>query len=331
MSDKPLISTLHKPSTLDEQLDSIHQASPISAVARIQVIARNQDGYSPDQVLLIFETALTREVRTNPQRRDVIHALKQAIKKATTKKLPIEALADKIDAERAQTVEIVTASQVDAAELDGLASEITSKIDLIAGHEGAFEEATLEHRLEIGLHIAKAQEIFTLSHSEAGALKGKDSESLSTVDRLSPPPAISHGFITWLGKNVPALKRPTAYRYATAFRSLDLPLTAKPAEIRAKLKTLRHQAGKDNLPMPTLAALVKAAPKPPKPEVLTVLVPKSSKQLKLEDARETFGLWMETFDKALKQGHLDNLDRKGLEQLNEFAATVRDRIKARLK
>jgi hypothetical protein len=82
MSDPSLISAFHKPTTLDEQLDSIHQAAPLSAVARIQVIARNQDGYTPEQVLVIFETALTREVRTNPQRRSVIQALKNAIKKA---------------------------------------------------------------------------------------------------------------------------------------------------------------------------------------------------------------------------------------------------------
>lgn len=229
-------------------------------------------------------------------------------------------------------VEVVTASQVDAAELDGLAAEIVSKIDLIAGHEGAFEEATLEHRLEIGLHIAKAQEIFTLSQEEKSAIGGHAKAALSTVDKAEQPPTISHGFLTWLTKNVPALKRPTAYRYATAFRSLELPLTTKPAGIRAKLKTLRHQAGKENLPMPTLAALVKAAPKPPKP-VLMNLVPvtMSPQQLALEDAREAFHLWREAFEKLLRQGSLDDLDKPGLLQLKEFAATVRDRVNARLK
>jgi hypothetical protein len=231
-------------------------------------------------------------------------------------------------------VEIVTASQVDAAELTGLAEAISRSREIIQKHEQACHETTLEHYLDAGQQLARAQEIFTLSHSAAGALKGKGKESLSTVDKLpetSPEILAIRGFSAWLADALPDLKRPTAIRYATAYRSLGLPLTAKPAEIRAKLKTLRHQAGKDNLPMPTLAALVKAAPKPPKPEALTVLVPKSSKQLKLEDARETFGLWMQAFDKALKQGHLDNLDRKGLEQLKDFTATVRDRINARLK
>jgi hypothetical protein len=231
-----------------------------------------------------------------------------------------------------EEVEVVTASQVDAAELDGLASEIVSKIDLIAGHEGAFEEATLEHRLEIGLHIAKAQEIFTMSNSDRASLGGDAKAALSTVDRAQAPPAISQGFITWLGKNVPALKRPTAYRYAAAFRSLGIPAAeASPAKIRAKLKDLRHFAGKSNLPMPTLAALVKAAPKPPKPTTLNIEEPKDTKQLRLEDAREAFHVWQATFEKLVKQGSLDDLDKKGVENLKEFLAGARDRINARLK
>lgn len=231
-------------------------------------------------------------------------------------------------------VEIVTASQVDAAELTGLAAAISRSREIIQKHEQACHETTLEHYLDAGQQLARAQEIFTLSTQDKMATARQGKALLSTVDNREPEsPEIlaSRGFSAWLADALPDLKRPTAIRYATAYRSLGLPLTAKPAEIRAKLKTLRHQAGKDNLPMPTLAALVKAAPKPPKPEALTVLVPKSSKQLKLEDARETFGLWMQSFDKALKQGHLDNLDRKGLEQLKEFNATVRDRINARLK
>lgn len=77
------MSAFHKPTTLEEQLDSIHQATPITAIARIKIIAANKDGYGPDQVLLILESALTREVRTTPQRRGVIQALKQAIKRST--------------------------------------------------------------------------------------------------------------------------------------------------------------------------------------------------------------------------------------------------------
>jgi hypothetical protein len=268
-------------------------------------------------------------------------------------KTPLENLADEVDAARAKPesplakrarelrearheppaseVEIVTAAQDNQAALASIATAIQSHIDVITGHEGAFEEATLEHRLEIGLHIAKAQEIFTVKNDQRQGIGGRPSETLSTVDTVSESPPVGHGFVTWLAQSIPLLKRPTAYRYATAYRALDLPLTAKPAEIRAKLKTLRHQAGKQNLPMPTLAALVKAAPKPPKPESLIIAIPKTSKELKLQDAREIFHGWMATFDLALKRGHLDALDKKGLEQLADFTATVRDRIKARLK
>jgi hypothetical protein len=231
-------------------------------------------------------------------------------------------------------VEIVTAAQVSTAELAGLAQAITRSREIIHQHEQLCHETTLEHYLDAGQMLARAQEIFTLSHSAAGALKGKSSESLSTVDKLpETPPEIpaNRGFSAWLAKEIPTLKRPTAIRYATAFRSLELPLDAKPAAIRAKVKTLRHEAGKAGAPMPTLAALLKTAPKPPEPETLIVLMPKSSKQLKLEDAREIFHLWMESWDKALKQGHLEHLDRNGLEQLKDFTATVRDRINARLK
>ena len=85
MPEKTLVAAFQKPRSLDEQLDSIHQATPDTAIARIKIIEANKDGYTADQVLLIFEDALTREVRTNPQRRSVIQALKQAIKRVTPK------------------------------------------------------------------------------------------------------------------------------------------------------------------------------------------------------------------------------------------------------
>ena len=239
-----------------------------------------------------------------------------------------------IPASATQPIEIVTAAQVDAAELLGLAEAISRSREIIYQHESTCHETTLEHYLEAGQMLARAQEIFTLSTSDKMATAREGKALLSTVDnrdQTSPEILAIRGFSAWLASALPGLKRPTAIRYATAYRSLDLPLTAKPAEIRAVLKTLRHEAGKANQPMPTLAALVKAAPKPPPPENLTVIVSKPSKQLRLEDAREIFHGWMATFDKALKQGHLDHLDRKGLEQLNDFTATVRDRIKARLK
>ncbi len=232
-------------------------------------------------------------------------------------------------------VEIVTASQVDAAELAGLAESISRSREIIHKHEQACHETTLEHYLEAGQQLARAQEIFTLSHSQLSRLGGKASGTVSTVDTVdqtSPEILAIRGFSAWLTDALPDLKRPTAIRYATAYRSLGLPLAAKPAEIRAKLKTLRHQAGKANLPMPTLAALVKAAPKPPKAALMNLVpVTMSPEQLALEDAREAFHLWREAFEKLLRQGSLEDLDKPGLLELKEFAATVRDRVNARLK
>lgn len=240
--------------------------------------------------------------------------------------------ASQLSTSDSQPLEVVTAAEASAADLAGIASAIEKSIDLVRSHEGAFEEATLEHRLEIGLHVARAQAIFTLSNEDRASLGGDAKAALSTVDKAETPPVESAGFVSWLAKNVKSLKRPTAYRYAAGYKALGIPDgEASPAQIKSKLKDLRHVAGKANLPMPTLASLVKQAPKPPKPEALTVLVPKTSKQKKLEDAREAFHLWKESFDTALKQGLLDALDKKGLEDLKEFTATVRDRINARLK
>ena len=230
-----------------------------------------------------------------------------------------------------QPLEIVTASQVSAADLLGLANAIDQSIDLVTSHEGAFEEATLEHRLEIGLNISKAIEVFTLSNSERAALGGEAKAALSTVDKAEIAPSIPSGFVTWLGKYVPRLKRPTAYRYAAAYRSLGIPAAeASPARIKAKLKDLRHFAGKSNLPMPTLAALVKAAPKPPKAP-LNITGPQDSKQLRLEDARESLQDWQDQWAKFVKQGQLDDLTKRDVEQLKEFQLSIGDQIKARLK
>jgi hypothetical protein len=228
-----------------------------------------------------------------------------------------------------QPLEIVTESQVSTAELSALATAIDQSIDLVTSHEDAFEEATLEHRLEIGLHVARAMEVFTASVPNPAGKNQHSKEVVSTVDTTSAIPA---GFVSWLGKNVPRLKRPTAYRYATAYRALGIPTSeGSPARIKSKLKDLRHHAGKSKLPMPTLAALVKAAPKPSKPEDLTITAPADSKQLRLEDAREAFHVWRAQFEKAVTSGQLDDLDRAGLLEMKEFLAGARDRVAARLK
>lgn len=78
-----LAAALHQPTTMDEHLDSIHQAdSPDVAIGRIKAIAANSNRLPAAQVLKILESALPREVRSNPQRRGVIQALKRAIAQA---------------------------------------------------------------------------------------------------------------------------------------------------------------------------------------------------------------------------------------------------------
>jgi hypothetical protein len=228
--------------------------------------------------------------------------------------------------------EIVTAADDNSARLVDIAESIESSIDLVASHEDAFHESTLEHRLEIGLHIAQAQEIFTLSHSEISRLGGKSSGTVSTVDTVTPP-AVTAGFSGWLYKTIPRLKRGRALHYAAAFRALDLPTSAKPADIRSKLKTLRHRAGKDNLPMPSLKGLAKAAPKIDAPEETTeLIIPVSSKELRLGDARQFLAAIQDDWLKFVKSGNLDELPKRDLEALKEWiAGEMRDRITARLK
>lgn len=81
-----------------------------------------------------------------------------------------------------------------------------------------------------------------------------------------------------------------------------------------------------------LGVLTPGAEKETKPAPAPPAGPRKSKeQLLLEDAREAFFLWREMFEKLLRQGVLDDIDKPGLEELKEFVAGARDRINARLK
>lgn len=66
--------------------------------------------------------------------------------------------------------------------------------------------------------------------------------------------------------------------------------------------------------------------KPDKPKLL-----KSTAQIKLEDARVWLDGWKNSFEIQLKSGGVDDLDRPGLLDLQEFLLTVRDRVNKRLK
>lgn len=212
MSETSLTSA--NPRTLDEQLDSIHQASPIVAVARIKTILRNEDGYTPEQVLLIFEDALTREVRTNPQRRSVIHELKQAIKKASPAK--------------PSAVTVVPALAEIETSLAGHLAAITSKI-------AGFEDTILADRLKVGLYALKAHMLFTIT-DKAKQGQGRKSKTIaSAADAISP-----QGFEGWLASNYHPvhhpLKKGTAYAWMTALKGLGLNESATEEEVEEAVR-----------------------------------------------------------------------------------------------
>jgi hypothetical protein len=227
---------------------------------------------------------------------------------------------------------IVPPSEAAAVDLSAAAQIINATIDGITGHEEAFEEATLEPRLTIGLEILRAQEVFGMTRADAGDLGGRPSETLSRRDTVFAAMPNFLGFSNWIAREIPRLKRPTAIKYATAFKSLDLDsATATPQQIRERVKKLRHDAGKQNLPMPTLGSLYRAG-KPPKDEPVKMLPsPLDSPTQRLRDAREFWHLFESKGRQLVTIGCLDDLDKQGLETLKEFNLWLRDRINARIK
>ena len=232
-----------------------------------------------------------------------------------------------------QPTEVVTEAEFTLADLNATAERINEAIERIKGHEDAFEEATLEHRLVIGLEIARAQSAFGLSHSEAGSLKGKGPESLSRRDKLSESlPAVTCnplGFSNWIAKEIPDLKRSTAIKYATAFQALGIaPQDASPAKIRAKIKDLRHHAGKSNLPMPSLGMLYKQG-KPRKQETPALIEPEDTKEIRLGDAREWVATWIAAWDRGVKDGLLEELPEIEVTALLDTVRGISDHLKLR--
>ena len=222
-------------------------------------------------------------------------------------------------------LEVLSPAQATEADLSAYAQRINESIELLKGHEAAFEDATLEHRLIIGLEIAKAQAAFGISKAQAGAIGG----SKPTVGMLGSNPL---GFSNWLAKEIPDLKRSTAQRYSTAFAALGVSVDeATPRVIRERLKKIRHDAGKANLPAPTLAALYKQGKPAPVKGPLLIDAPTKSAQTRLEDAREHWFTWEEDGRKLVTGGFMDDLDKRGLEVLREFNLWMRDQINNRLK
>jgi len=82
-----------------------------------------------------------------------------------------------------QPTEVVTEAEFTLADLNATAERINEAIERIKGHEDAFEEATLEHRLVIGLEIARAQSAFGISTQERAKLGGDSKAALSRRDK----------------------------------------------------------------------------------------------------------------------------------------------------
>lgn len=236
---------------------------------------------------------------------------------------------------KTSNVEIVTAAEVIHADLRSSADRINQSIELIKGHENAFEDATLEHRLIIGLEIAKAQQAFGIDPQQRARLGGEAKAALPTVGKAEKPAVLTSnplGFSNWIKTEIPDLPRSTAQRYATAFNALGLSTEeANTSLIRKRIKDFRHLAGKANEPMPTLATFYKMGRPAPSKEPLKIDGPKDTPKMRLEDAREAFHVWKEKFDQMLTRGQLDDLDRAGLEDLKEFLLSARDRVNKRLR
>ena len=246
-----LTSALKKPATLAEQIESICVGtSYIQANSRIKVILKNEDGYATEQLREIFESAKAREVRSNPQRRAVIQALRNAIKKLPKDAVP--APPSKLKRGKAKEVSVEVVANKEAVLTD--ASKALEKLRVvIVKHEDNFAAITLGPRLQIGLQCLKAHHVFTYNPGKGGRPK-----KTVTRDGISP-----EGFEGWLVAEAQWLKKPTAYKYMTAVRGLGLDHDATEKQVAAALKL---QLRKGPVTIKSLCDAALEAIAPPAPE-----------------------------------------------------------------
>ena len=227
---------------------------------------------------------------------------------------------------KSTTTEVITEAEANAADLRRAAERISTAIELIKGHESAFEDATLEHRLIIGREIAMAQQLFGLSAQDRTI-----PATLSRRDNVDSPAPNFLGFSSWLTREIPDLKRSTAIKYATAFRGTGIRLgEATDAKIRSKIKDLRHQASKAGLPMPSLGMLYKQG-KPTKDKAGHLPPPEPTREDLAGEARVRFHEWMSEWDVMVKVGHLEPLGKADLAPIEQFLTTCRDQVRNRIK
>jgi hypothetical protein len=122
----------------------------------------------------------------------------------------------------------------------------------------ALQTELLPTQLKVGLYCLRAHEAFCITDpKKRGAMKGQ-SKKLVHVDELPT------GFEGWLAAKHPQIKKPTAYRWMTAFKGLGLDSTATEKQVDAELQKLLS-----SLPSLSLKSLCDAAIEsvtPPAPE-----------------------------------------------------------------
>lgn len=231
--------------SIDDDVAAICQAaSLIEAVSHVKKLSANKDAYSDTHLREIFQAALTREVRSKPQRRAIIQAIKNALKK-----LPPET-PETPPSKRAKPITTEVITPKDGILLD--ASKALEKLrKVVVAHEEKFAAATLGPRLQIGLQCLKAYHVFVVNPGKGGRPK-----KTVTRDGLS-----TGGFEGWLATECQWLKKPTAYKYMTAVRGLQLDHDATEKQVAAALK-LKLRKG----PV-TIKALCDLAVDPLGPEV----------------------------------------------------------------
>jgi hypothetical protein len=197
--------------------------SLLKAIGQIKILSTNKDGHSHAQLREIFQTALTREVRSKPQRRAIIQALKNALKK-----LP-EETPETPPSKRAKPITTEVIAPKEGVLLD--ASKALEKLrKVVVAHEEKFAAATLGPRLQIGLQCLKAYQVFVIT-DQAKKGQGRKPKNQVTRDVISPG-----GFEGWLATECQWLKKPTAYKYMTAVRGLALDHDATEKQVAAALK-----------------------------------------------------------------------------------------------
>lgn len=148
--------------------------------------------------------------------------------------------------------------------------------------EEVFLATTLADRLKIGLRCYQAHMTFAIAPDQREGIGGRGRKTQSHRDGV--------GFESWLTAAVPWLKKPTAYKYMTAFRGLGLDQDSTEAEVDAVLQPLVGV---------TLQTLIAAATDTPvKPQALP---PAAPTQLSFEDYLATLKSFREDAETVIEQ------------------------------